>query len=441
MQDSLKIQAGPIASLWNDSLIRWGVIVVCSALVGFISWAAFAPLSQGVVGQGVLVSDSKRKTIQHLEGGIIEAIHVRDGSLVQKNQVLIELNPTQPKAQYELVKTRYLTSLAVLNRLYSERSGLSKIDFSKGLLDESGINQEIDHIISTQKNLFSDRQHQYLGQISLLEQRAKQLEEQVEGLTFELTAREKELSLMADELRRTEELQKKRLIDLPRVLSLQREEARAAGEIGRTKADIAAAKVAIGEARMEILQLEKTRNQDISEQLEKVQEQVHELGRQMHAAKDVLERTSIRAPEAGTVFGLNIYTVGGVIPPGTPILQIVPTNDRLLVEAKIKVNQIDEVHKDMPVRVRFSAFRQRTTPLVEGTVKEISADAVNDERTGQSFYLVRVGVPESEMSKLAGLEIVPGMPAEVLIKGGERTAMEYLLDPITSMLRRSMREN
>lgn len=440
MEETIKIQSGPIASLWKDHVIRWGILVVGVALAVFVGWAALAPLSQGVVGQGTLVADSKRKTIQHLEGGIIKAIHVRDGSRVEKNQVLVELDPTQPQAQHDLVKTRYLTSLAVLNRLNSERAGLSEIEFSSELSMTEG-NQELTSIISMQNKVYQDRQHQYTGQISLLEQRARQLEEQVEGLNFELTAREKELSLMADELRRTEELQKKRLVDLPRVLSLQREQAKTSGEIGRTRADIAAAKVAIGEARMEILQLEKTRNQDLSEQLEKVQEQVHELGRQLHAAKDVLERTAIRAPESGTVFGLNIYTVGGVIPPGTPILQIVPGNDRLLVEAKININQIDEVHKGMPVKVRFSAFRQRTTPLAEGTVEEISADAVDDERIGQSFYLVRVGVPESEMVKLAGLEIVPGMPAEVLIKGGERTAMEYFLDPITSMLRRSMREN
>lgn len=440
MEECIKIQSGPIASLWNDHVIRWGILVVGLALAVFIGWAALAPLSQGVVGQGTLVADSKRKTVQHLEGGIIKAIHVRDGSRVQKDQTLIELDLTQAQAQYDLLKTRYLTSLAVLNRLNSERAGFSEIEFSPELSAIEG-NQELATIIAMQIKFFADRQHQFHGQSSLLEQRARQLEEQVEGLAFELTAREKELSLMADELRRTEELQRKRLVDLPRVLSLQREQAKTSGLMGRTKADIAAAKVAIGEARMEILQLEKTRNQDLSEQLEKVQEQVYELRRQMHASKDVLERTTIRAPESGTVFGLNIYTVGGVIPPGTPILQIVPTNDRLLVEAKITINQIDEVQKGMPVRVRFSAFRQRTTPLVEGSVEEISADAVDDERTGQSFYLVRIGVPESEMVKLVGLEIVPGMPAEVLIKGGDRTAMEYFLDPLTSMLRRSMREN
>ncbi len=440
MEDSVKTQSGPITSLFKDGVIRWGVLVVCFALVGFIAWATLAPLSQGVVGAGTLVADSNRKTIQHLEGGIIKSIHVRDGSVVKKDQILIELDPTQSKAQYDLLQTRYLTSLAVLNRLNSERAGRTEILFSQEL-SSTEKSQELATIIAMQNKFFTDRQHQFEGQVSLLKQRAKQLEEQVEGLNAEFSAREKELLLLADELRRTEALQKKRLVDMPRVLTLQREEAKTAGEIGRTRADIAAAKVAIGEAHMEILQLEKTRNQDLSEQLERIQEQVHELSRQMLAAKDILSRMTIRAPEAGTVFGLNIYTVGGVIPPGTPILQIVPVNDRLLVEAKITVNQIDEVHKGLPVRVRFSAFRQRTTPLVVGIVEEISADAVNDERTGQSYYLVRVGVKETEMAKLAGLEIIPGMPAEVLIKGGERTAMEYLLDPIISVLNRSMREN
>jgi len=433
------VQRGAIVGLCADRIVRIGILTVGIALIAFVGWAAFAPLSHGVVGQGVLVADSKRKTIQHLEGGIIQSIQVRDGSLVEKNQVLIELDPMQSRAQFELVRTRYLTSLAVLNRLNSEREGLGAIRFSDELFSSEG--NDLKTIVRTQEKLFADRQHQFLGQISLLEQRALQLEEQVEGLTFELAAREKERSLMDEELLRVEELQKKRLVDLPRVLSLQREQARVSGEIGRTKADIAAAKVAIGEARMEILQLQKTKNQDISEQLEAVQEQVHELERQMQAAKDVLDRTIIRAPENGTVFGLNIYTIGGVIPPGTPIMQIVPVDDRLIIEAKIKTNQIDEVRKGLSVRVRFSAFRQRTTPMVEGNVEEISADAVNDERTAQSYYIVKVGVPDSEMVKLQGLEIVPGMPAEVLIKGGERTAMEYFFDPLTIMLQRSLREN
>lgn len=434
-----KIDKKLMKSVYADRIIRVGIATVVIALGAFVSWAALVPLSQGVVGQGILVSDSKRKTIQHLEGGIIKSIQVRDGSLVEENQVLLELDPMQPRAQYELVRTRYMTSLAVLNRLNSERDGLGAIRFSPEFMSSNETNLKT--IVRTQEKLFADRKHQFQGQILLLQQRAKQLKEQVDGLSFELDAKEKEWALMGDELLRIEELQKKRLVDLPRVLSLQREQARVSGEIGRTKADIAAAKVAIGEARMEIIQLEKTRNQDISEQLETIQEQVHELERQVQASKDVLDRTIIRAPENGKVFGLNIYTVGGVIPPGTPIMQIVPANDRLIIEAKIRTNQIDEVRKGMPVRVRFSAFRQRTTPMVEGVVEEISADAVSDERMAQSYYVVKVGVSDVEMVKLQGLEIVPGMPAEVLIKGGDRTAMEYLFDPLTVMLQRSLREN
>lgn len=186
------VQRGAIVGLCADRIVRIGVLTVGIALIAFVGWAAFAPLSQGVVGQGVLVADSKRKTIQHLEGGIIKSIQVRDGSLVDKNQVLIELDPMQSRAQFELVRTRYLTSLAVLNRLNSEREGLGAIRFSDELYMPVG--NDLKTIVRTQEKLFADRQHQFLGQISLLEQRALQLEEQVEGLTFELAARERALA-------------------------------------------------------------------------------------------------------------------------------------------------------------------------------------------------------------------------------------------------------
>ena len=423
----------------QDKIIRFGVLALIIGLGGFIIWAAFVPLAKGVVATGTVVVDGNRRTIQHLEGGIVGAIHVRDGSQVKAGDVLIELDQTQVSAQRDLFRLRYYTNLAMFNRLEAERLGAIEITYSPEILAQEN-DPQILRIIDVHQNLFEARSSQIEGQTSILEQRISQLKKQIEGLKAEGAARITEAGLITEELTRTESLQKRGLIGMPQVWEGQKALAQAEGAIGRSNADVSAAEVAIGEAQLEIIQLSRTRQEEVANKTLEVQEQVFELKEQLVAVEDVFDRTLIKSPQDGTVFGLQIFTVGGVVPPASPILEIVPTNDRLVVEAQIKITDVDNVIEGMSVRVRFSSFKSRTIPVLNGEIISITADAFKDEQSGESFYLARIGISDDELARINDLTVVPGMPVVVMIEAGNRTAFAYLLDPITSTLRKSLTE-
>ena len=423
----------------RDVVMRRGIIVIAIALGGFLAWATLAPLTEGVVATGTVVVDTEHKTIQHLEGGIVEQLHVHEGSEVRAGDVLIELSETQSRAQLELLESRYYGWLAEIDRLNAERLLKEEISFSDELLTLRG-EPVIADILAVQENLFQVRRRQYRGQIEVLRHRIVQFEEQVRGLEASREALLRERSLIEQDLESLNTLKEQNLIDVGVLIGRQREYEQTIGHLGTLAADIAATRVKIGETRQEILQIEHGWGTEVSDQITAAQQQWFETRERINAVSDVLRRTTIVAPQDGKVISLSVHTLGGVIPPGSPIMNIVPSEDRLVVEGQVRPLDIDNVYPGQTARLRFSAFSWRTTPQVEGKVERVSADVFLDEGTGVSYYIARILVPEQEMQKLGDATIGAGMPVDIMFTGGQRTAMEYLTDPITDILDKALVE-
>lgn len=424
----------------SDKVARFGMWAVIIGFGGFMLWAIFVPLSEGVVASGSVMVEGNRKTIQHLEGGIVSAIYVKEGAKVKAGEILVELDNTQSNAQHQLLQVRNDNHLAVLARLIAERTSSATVTYDKALLSRRG-DARVAQLLDIQNDLFVARQEQLAGQISILTQRVVQIKEQVQGLKEEQMAKEDEIGYIKDELSRLLELDKENLVGLPRLLAQKKSLSQALGAAGKLKADMGAAKVEQGKAKLEIIQLRKDRQQEIAEMILKNQEQYYEVQEQLIAMADVLDRTIVRAPQSGKVMGLNVWTIGGVVPPGAPLLEIVPDERRLIIEARLRVTDVDNVQVGMPTRVRLSGLKQRTTPELAGSVEDISADVMIDESTQESYYVARVAVSEEELARIVDDEILPGMPVEILIEAGSRTPMEYFLDPIMDVLRRSLTED
>lgn len=423
-----------------DKAARFGMWAVIIGFGGFMLWAMLAPLSEGVVASGSVMVDGKRKTIQHLEGGIVSAIHVKEGTHVNAGEILIELDNIQSNAQHELLQVRHDNHLAVLSRLNAERINADKVIYAPDLMARLS-DPRVAQLIDIQNDLFVARQAQMEGQISILKQRSEQIKEQIQGLREEQKAKNEEITYIKDELSRLEELDKENLVGLPRLLAQKKALSQAVGAAGKLKASMGAAKVEKGKAELEIIQLQKDRQQEIAEMILKNQEKYYEVQEQLVAMADVLKRTVVRAPQAGKVMGLNVWTIGGVIPPGASLLEIVPDERRLVVEARIRVTDIDNVLIGMPARVRLSGLRQRTTPELAGQVEDVSADTLLDDATQERYYVAKIAVTEQEFARITDNEIVPGMPVEILIRAGSRTALEYFMNPIMDVLRRAMNED
>ena len=437
----IQLAQGPAKTLSeSDKIARFGMWAVIIGFGGFMLWAIFVPLSEGVVASGSVMVEGNRKTIQHLEGGIVSAIHVKEGAKVKAGEILVALDNTQSNAQHQLLQVRNDNHLAVLARLIAERTGSATVSYDEALVSRRG-DARVAQLLDIQNDLFIARQEQLAGQISILTQRVVQIKEQIQGLQEEQTAKEDEIVYIKDELSRLLELDKENLVGLPRLLAQKKSLSQAQGAAGKLKADMGAAKVEQGKAKLEIIQLRKDRQQEIAEMILENQEQYYEVQEQLIAMADVLDRTIVRAPQSGKVMGLNVWTIGGVVPPGAPLLEIVPDERRLIIEARLRVTDVDNVQVGMPTRVRLSGLKQRTTPELAGSVEDISADVMIDEATQESYYVARVAVSEEELARIVDDEILPGMPVEILIEAGSRTAMEYFLDPIMDVLRRSLTED
>jgi epimerase transport system membrane fusion protein len=417
-----------------------GAWVVLALLLGFLLWASLVPLSKGIVAPGTVVVDSKRKTIQHLEGGVIKAINVRDGSRVAAGESMLELDDTKARAERDMVRYRYLNKLAMLNRLKSLVTGSSQIIFSEPLTaaqDESVVAE----MMSLQRSVFRSLRSEHDGKAGIARQRIGQLEQKLLGLEANRTATRRQLELIGAEVTRMEGLMQKRLVESSVLADRLQQLSQQNGEMGKTIASIAETQVAVGEAQLNVLQVEREWEQELTKQLTETQEAMIELRSQLDAAQNVLSRTIIKAPIAGTVLGLKATTVGGVLTPGNPIMDVVPEGDVLVIDAHVRPLDVDSVRKGMTAHVKFTSFRAKTSPELIGVVDNVSADVLAEPTKGEPYYLMRVTVSGAEMKKLNGLEVVPGMPAEVYSDGGSRTMMQYLFDPLDVFLRKSMRED
>ena len=421
--------------------IKAGVLIIAIGIGGFGLWTATAKLSAGAVAPAVLVVESKRRDVQHLEGGIVSAIHVRDGDKVEKGDVLLILDGTRANISLELLETQYFSTQSEMSRLLAERDDLEAIEFTPDILAalEKG-GAKIDDITTSQQKLLSARRSQLSGQVEILHSRVAQLGQQIEGLKAEGSAAERQYSLIIQELAGLQKLLKKGHTNRSRVLALERTMAEMEGKKGTRNAEMARIGVATGEAKLEILQLRENFNAQVLSDLRDVQDRLFDLEERRKAAIDLKNRLEIRAPISGTIVELQVYTIGGVVERGQSLMQVIPRDDRLTVEARVWPQDIELVSPGMIAEVKFSAFSQRNMPIIFGEVSVVSADIIAEPRTGLSYYLVEISIPDSELAKLGDHELKPGMPSEVLIKAGEHTALEYLIQPIADILERAFHD-
>jgi HlyD family secretion protein len=419
-------------------IIAGSVLVVVLA-IGFGGWASTAEISGALIAQGTIVVDSNIKKVQHPTGGVVGEVRVHDGDRVKAGDILIRLDETVTQANLAIV-TKGLTELyARKARLAAERDGVDTVAVPPELADHVN-DPDVKEALDSERKLFDLRRTARLGQKDQLQQRIKQLREQISGLDAQQDAKAKETALIDQELVGVRDLWQKNLVQLNRLTSLERDEARVEGERGQIIASAAEAKGKIAEIELQILQVDQDLSSDVAKELREIDSKIGEYVERKVTAEDQLKRTDIRAPQDGIVFQSTANTVGGVIAAGDPIMMIVPESDKLTVEAKVEPKDIDLVAIGQPVVLRFSAFNQRTTPELNGSVSRLAADTTNDQRTGQSYYVVRIAIDPGEVDRLGAVKLTPGMPVEAFIQTGERTLVSYLVKPLHDQLMRSMRE-
>jgi HlyD family type I secretion membrane fusion protein len=421
------------------SPILLGLVAIFAAIGGIGTWSATAPISSVVVAPGKVAVATKRKEIQHLDGGIVKTIHIRDYDEVKQGAVLLELDDTKAKAHYVLARAAYFAAAITYARLAAERDGADEIKFSAEILAEAQRSTDIRKGIDTQRQVFDSRARELAGQIKVWLQRIAQLKDEIAGLTAERAAASEQSSLAGKEATVIENMFERGFVTRQRVHSIRRESAQLAGSLGRLDAGVAKARKEIGETELSIQQLALRRQSEILTEMKDLEQRIFDLKEQYLAAADELTRLVVTAPVSGIVVNSQVHTVGGVIRPGLTVLEIVPGTDPLIVEARVRPLDIDELAKGQATEVRFPGFKQRTTPSLSGTVAHVAADAVTDPRTGEAYYTAVVSIPHSEIERL-GHQLQPGMPAEVLIKTGNRSAIAYFVQPLTDGMNRALRE-
>lgn len=422
--------------------VRWpawlGVFFISVFLFGFGVWATVVPLAGGAIAPGIISPDSSKRTVQHLEGGIIRKLHVRDGDFVQKGQPLLVLESVQPKANHDVLLKQQTTLRITKIRLDAERENATRLDFPPELLNGG---PGIMATITGQRQLFQARRATLTAKERILRQRMAQLTEQIKGFEAQVASTVRQLSLIAEEVEGKRQLERKGLLPKPQLLRILRMEAEIEGRRGQYIASISQAEQQIGEAELELVANEAERADQIATQLDQVQAELGELEEKLLASKDILSRTVIAAPVSGIVVGLQFKTESGVVQPGVPILDIVPAEDKLMIDARVSPIDIDVIHIGLKAQVQLSAFSTRSTPRVDGIVRSVSADRLVDEATSQPYYLARVEVERDELSRIGpDIELVPGMPADVLIVTGERTMVSYLFQPFMDAIWKTFRE-
>jgi HlyD family secretion protein/epimerase transport system membrane fusion protein len=434
--------AGPADTEGPDlqRTIILGFAIIALFIGGFGAWAGLAPLRGAVIAPGAVTIDGKRKTIQHLEGGIVREIDVRDGEKVKADQVLLRLDDTQASANLQQVTGRYDAAAALVARLTAEELGQTEITFPPSLLARRD-DPAVAKLMQGQETIFKARLNELNSETQILEQRDGQAAEEIRGLEAQIASERQQLSLIAEEIKDKNYLLQKGLIPKPEVLQLQRNAAQIEGQMNQNVTEIARAKQSIGETQLRISELRTNRINEASKDHNDALKDLLDNTEKMRAARDVLNRTVVRAPLDGTVMELAVHTIGGVVAPGATLMEIVPSDDRLEIEAKVPVKDIEHVRAGSAAEVRLVNYSQRDTPTLNGTVSWVSADRVDDQKSGSSYYTARVEVDAKQLAALPQVKLYPGMPVEAMILGAKRTALDYLLGPVNRTFARGMREN
>ena len=418
---------------------RLGLWVLGIGFGGFLLWAGLAPLEEGVPTQGMVTIATKRKIIQHLTGGLVRKIYVKEGQFVKKGEPLIALDDSLVRANYEAVRQRYLTLRAMEGRLLAEQSGQSKITFHPDLLQEQN-DPQVKQILSNQEQLFQARRQALASDMQADHEAVQGLQASLQGLDGALSSRKSQLQYIQEELKGIRDLVKEGYAPRNKQLDLERMAAEATGAIAETESNILRTNRQIAETRARAAQRVQEYRKEVEGTLADVRREVQSDQQRTKAAKDELDRMVIRAPEDGQVVGLVEQTVGGVIGPGQKLMDIVPQDEPLILEARVPPQMIDRIHKGLIADVRFSAFANSPALVVQGKVTSISSDVITDPRTGIPFYLGQIAITPEGVKQLGNHEMQAGMPAQVVFRTGERTVLTYLLHPFLQRLAASMKE-
>lgn len=438
IEKSAQNNATPL--LTNDRSVRnigAGIVFVTFGIFGI--WSFWAPMDSSALAPGTVVVKSYKKTVQHLDGGIVAKILVKDGDLVEAGQNLIILDDTQIKAQLEIARSQNITLAAQVARLRAERDRRNKIDFPE-LLNDVG-DPRTTEAKQSEDNVFHSRRGAYEGQIAVLNQRISQISSKISGLQGQVASKKQLLASYGEEISDLKELLAEGFADKQRLRDLQRNHSLQSGEIAQLNAEIATNQMLISETRLQILQVQKQFQEEVAGKLSEAQALLNDAQERVSANQDKLNRIEIKAPDSGMVLGMTVHNESSVISPGHPILNIVPQDAELIIEAQVSPMDIDRVVVGLEAEVRFSAFKQSKTPKMDGRVTHLSPDHLTDERTGATYYLARVELTPDSRKQLGNLQLLPGMPAEVLINTGERTLFEYLSQPATNAFARAFIED
>jgi HlyD family secretion protein len=416
-----------------------GLALVIVLAGGMGGWASTTEISGALIAPGQIVVESNVKKVQHPTGGVVGELLARDGDVVKAGDVVVRLDDTVTKANLAIVTKNLDASMARAARLEAEQRGLDRIKFPPQLTSRAG-DPDVAGLLASETKLFEVRVTGRAGQKAQLHERITQLKEEIDGLTAQQNAKDQEIALVEKELAGVRQLYDQHLVQISRLTTLERDTARLNGERAQYVASRAQAKGRITETELQIIQVDKDMVSEVSKDLRETNDKIGELIERKVTAEDQLRRIDLRAPQDGVVEQSTVHTVGGVINAGDAIMLIVPQTDDLQVEAKVNPQDIDKLQVGQKTLLRLSAFNQRTTPELNGVVSRVSPDVTTDQRTGQSYYTIRVSMPPSEIARLADAKLIPGMPVEAFVQTGNRTVLSYLMKPLSDQLMRAFRE-
>jgi len=422
----------------DDGIQRFGYVVLFFTFGILGVWSFLAPIDGAALAQGYVAVKNNSKTIQHFEGGIVESIKVEEGSEVKVGEVLLTLDTTQIKAQQEIYKGQSVVAKSIKARLLAEQKNKSQVVFPNDLLETN--NSRVSEVLNEQRDIFKARVASREGERLVLEQRIEQLNSKYKGMKGQRKSNQALLASLREETDELQELLKEGFADKRLLREKLREKIRVEGDVSELTASLAQVSIQKGETKLQIIQLEKDANKEIANELAAVKAELFDVSEKLRVTSSSLARTSIQAPVSGAVINLEVHTEGGVVAPGATLLTIVPEGQELTILAEVSPTDIDRLSVGLETEVRFSAFNQKTTPKLLGKVLKLSPDRIINEQTGAAYYLAEVALLQSSLDDIAGLELIPGMPAEVLIGTGERTLFEYLAKPVTDAFTRSFLE-
>lgn len=428
--------------LATQSASRWrtiGMVVLLATFGSFALGSWLAPISSAVVASGVIKVDSSRKKIQHPEGGVIKSIRVRDGAQVKQGDVLIDMDASKAGSVHGVVTSGQEMALATLARLQAERDEFVRIEFPPALMSRASEPQVL-QTMRGQESQFVARRNARNGELSIVDQQIAALRSEINGIESQRLAKQSQLDSLLTDLKGLQALDKDGMVEKTKLRALERDIARVTGEREELMSKIASAQTAIKEKELKKFQVRKAFQEEVAAELKKVQAESNELQEREISTRRTLELTELRSPVSGTVTELKVHTVGGVIAPGETLMEIVPATDKLTIEARVQPADIDRVAVGQATGVKVHAFNTRTSPELSGTLRYVAADAAVDPRTELSYFLVRVDVDAKELARLEGHQIQPGMQADVFVRTGEKTIIEYLLQPLTDSFNKAWRE-